>query len=99
MKQSRKRSYDTVMRHRLEAKGAVLVEGPKWCGKTTTCLQLAQSVLYMAQPDIREQNIMLTDMQRSEEHTSELQSPSVTLFPYTTLFRSNGAGKQRLVCN
>ncbi len=65
MKQYRKRIYDTVLRHRLEAKGAVLVEGPKWCGKTTTCLQLAQSVLYMAQPDIREQNIMLTDMQPS----------------------------------
>lgn len=41
MKQYRKRIYDTVLRHRLEAKGAVLVEGPKWCGKTTTCLQLA----------------------------------------------------------
>ena len=65
MKQYRKRIYDTVLRHHLEAKGAVLVEGPKWCGKTTTCLQLAQSVLYMAQPDIREQNIMLTDMQPS----------------------------------
>src|ERR1017187_8871235 len=26
--------------------------------------------------------------QRSEEHTSELQSPRSTLFPYTTLFRS-----------
>lgn len=39
MKQYRKRIYDTVLRHRLEAKGAVLVEGPKWCGKTTTCLQ------------------------------------------------------------
>ena len=65
MKQYRNRIYDTVLRHRLEAKGAVLVEGPKWCGKTTTCLQLAQSVLYMAQPDIREQNIMLADMQPS----------------------------------
>ena len=65
MKQYRNRIYDTVLWHRLEAKGAVLVEGPKWCGKTTTCLQLAQSVLYMAQPDIREQNIMLADMQPS----------------------------------
>ena len=30
--------------------GAVLVEGPKWCGKTTTCEQHAKSVLYMADP-------------------------------------------------
>ena len=59
MKQYRNRIYDTVLWHRLEAKGAVLVEGPKWCGKTTTCLQLAQSVLYMAQPDIREQTSCL----------------------------------------
>src|ERR1017187_5719158 len=29
---------------------------------------------------------------RSEEHTSELQSPRSTLFPYTTLFRSDGIG-------
>ena len=31
--------------------GAVLVRGAKWCGKTTTCEQLAKSVLYMADPD------------------------------------------------
>src|SRR6202451_4323328 len=30
--------------------------------------------------------------QRSEEHTSELQSPRSTLFPYTTLFRSPNEG-------
>ena len=30
-----------------------------------------------------------TNQIRSEEHTSELQSPNTTLFPYTTLFRSN----------
>ena len=30
--------------------GAVLVEGPKWCGKTTTCEEHAKSILYMADP-------------------------------------------------
>lgn len=33
--------------------GAVLVQGPKWCGKTTTCEQLAQSALYMNDPKRR----------------------------------------------
>ena len=30
---------------RLQSKGAILIEGPKWCGKTTTAKQIAQSVL------------------------------------------------------
>ena len=59
------RIIDRQVEEYLSAFGAVCIEGPKWCGKTTTCLQLAQSVLYMAQPDIREQNIMLADMQPS----------------------------------
>src|ERR1017187_9047699 len=33
--------------------------------------------------------------ERSEEHTSELQSPISTLFPYTTLFRSGGGAGVR----
>jgi MoxR-like ATPase len=38
---------------KLEAMGAVLIEGPKGCGKTTTAEQRAGSVLYMDDPDIR----------------------------------------------
>src|ERR1017187_2719771 len=34
---------------------------------------------------------------RSEEHTSELQSPRSTLFPYTTLFRSRRGRRRRKV--
>src|SRR5205807_1684710 len=38
--------------------------------------------------------------ERSEEHTSELQSPcNLHLFPYTTLFRSVSAGCPLTVCN
>ena len=36
MKQYRKRIADEILRRKLEGKGAVLIEGPKWCGKTTT---------------------------------------------------------------
>ena len=37
--------------------GAVLVEGTKWCGKTTTCEQFAKSAVYMADPLKREENL------------------------------------------
>ena len=46
----KKRTIDDVLRRKLSGSGAVLVEGLKWCGKTTTCEQQAKSVLYMADP-------------------------------------------------
>ena len=50
MKEYKKRIADKLLEYRLEEVGAVLIEGPKWCGKTTTAEQKAKSVLYMAQP-------------------------------------------------
>lgn len=44
------RILDNVLARKLAGCGAVLVEGPKWCGKTTTCEHHAKSVLYMADP-------------------------------------------------
>ena len=52
----RARIVDSVLRDRLEAKGAILIEGPKWCGKTTTAEQQAASVLRMDNPESKEQN-------------------------------------------
>ncbi len=46
----RKRILDAILDRKLSGVGAVLVEGPKWCGKTTTCEQHAKSALYMADP-------------------------------------------------
>ena len=46
MKDYRRRIVDAVLADKLAGKGAVLIEGPKWCGKTTTAEQLAKSVLY-----------------------------------------------------
>ena len=40
-----------MLRDRLEAFGAVLIEGPKWTGKTTTAEQQAKSVIKMQDPD------------------------------------------------
>lgn len=45
------RTFDGQLADYLEAFGAVLIEGPKWCGKTTTALQQAKSVLRMQEPD------------------------------------------------
>jgi len=39
----------------LQAKGAVLIEGPKWCGKTSSAQKKAKSVLYMQDPDTSKQ--------------------------------------------
>ncbi len=51
MKSYRKRIADETLRFKLECKGAVLVEGAKWCGKTTTALQAAKSVVYLQDLD------------------------------------------------
>ena len=49
------RIADGILKDRLEAKGAILVEGPKWCGKTTTSKQIARSILHMDEPDLTKQ--------------------------------------------
>lgn len=51
------RIADKVLRERLAAFGAVLIEGPKWTGKTTTAIQQAQSVLQLQDPDHREDHL------------------------------------------
>jgi predicted AAA+ superfamily ATPase len=43
----------------LQAKGAVLIEGPKWCGKTSSAQEKAKSVLYMQDPDTSKANILI----------------------------------------
>ena len=62
MKNYKKRIADTILRRKLEGKGAVLIEGPKWCGKTTTAEQIAASVLYMDDPEKKEQNITMSEL-------------------------------------
>lgn len=49
----RPRFADKILSEKLEAKGAVLIRGPKWCGKTTTAEQQAQSILYLSNPKDR----------------------------------------------
>ena len=58
----RPRVIDATIENRLKNKGAILVEGAKWCGKTTTCEQHAASVLYMSDPDRVKQNLQLAEI-------------------------------------
>ena len=62
MAKYRKRIVDDILQRKLEGKGAVLIEGPKWCGKTTTAEQIAGSVLYMDDPEKKEQNITMAEL-------------------------------------
>ena len=55
MKEYYQRISDKVLIEHLESKGAVLIEGAKWCGKTTTAKHLAKSVIEMDRPDLTEQ--------------------------------------------
>lgn len=57
----KKRIADELLELQLESAGAVVVEGPKWCGKTTTAEQHAESVLYLDDPENIEQNLMLAE--------------------------------------
>jgi len=54
MKEYWNRIVDKELELRLEAFGATLIVGPKWCGKTTTAEEKAKSVLRMQDPDMRE---------------------------------------------
>ena len=60
-----KRIIDEILKNKLEAKGAVLIEGPKWCGKTTSASMVAKSILYMQEPDKVKQNLELAEINPS----------------------------------
>lgn len=53
------RIADKLLERKLAGKGAVLIEGPKWCGKTTTAEQHANSLLYMTESGKIEQHLQL----------------------------------------
>ena len=65
MKKYINRIADSILEKKLKGKGAVLIQGPKWCGKTTTAEQISNSILYMAKPEDKEQNLTLADINPS----------------------------------
>ena len=61
MKKYIPRVADQLIARALKSSGAVLVEGPKWCGKTSTARQLSKSYLYMQDPDQRSNYMKIAD--------------------------------------
>ena len=59
------RIADRLLERKLAGKGAVLLEGAKWCGKTTTAEQIAKSVLYMSESGKIDQNRQLAKINPS----------------------------------
>lgn len=59
------RIADRLLARKLAGKGAVLLEGAKWCGKTTTAEQIAKSILYMSESGKIEQNRQLAKINPS----------------------------------
>ena len=62
MRKYKARIADEILQKRLLGKGAVLIEGPKWCGKTTTAEQIASSILYMSDPEREKQNLAMAEI-------------------------------------
>lgn len=65
MKEYLPRIADKLLKERLNAKGAVLIEGPKWCGKTTTAKELAKSFISMDRPDMTKQYQQMAELSPS----------------------------------
>lgn len=65
MQDYKNRIVDEILEKKLKGKGAVLIQGPKWCGKTTTAEQISKSILYMAKSDEKEQNLTMAEINPS----------------------------------
>jgi predicted AAA+ superfamily ATPase len=60
------RIIDDALKLSLATSGAVLIVGPKWCGKTRTAEEVAASILYMQDPDHSEEYILLSKTKPSK---------------------------------
>ncbi|MBR1464389.1 MAG: ATP-binding protein [Prevotella sp.] len=56
------RITDGLLSRKLEGKGAVLIEGPKWCGKTTTAKQQSKSLLDLGDSSVLNQSRQMMDI-------------------------------------
>lgn len=62
MAKYKQRIADRILKRKVLGKGAVLIEGPKWCGKTTTAKQLAKSVLDLGDSSVLKQSAQLIEL-------------------------------------
>lgn len=58
----KQRIADKILERKVLGKGAVLIEGPKWCGKTTTAKQLAKSVLDLGDSSVLAQSTQMIEI-------------------------------------
>lgn len=56
------RIADKLLARKMAGKGAVLIEGPKWCGKTTTAKQQAKSMLNLGDSNVLRQSLQMMDL-------------------------------------
>ena len=56
------RYVDEELKNILECMGAVLIVGPKWCGKTTTASQFARTIIELQHPTLGKSYIELADL-------------------------------------
>lgn len=61
-KKYKQRISDRILKRKVLGKGAVLIEGPKWCGKTTTAKQLAKSILDLGDSSILKESLQLIEI-------------------------------------
>lgn len=59
------RLIDKKISRKMKLYGAVVVVGPKWCGKSTTCLQFAKANISFQNPDEYENNKMIAETKPS----------------------------------
>ena len=62
MKEYKKRIADSLLERKVIGKGAVLIEGPKWCGKTTTAKQISRSVLDLGDAAVLRQSTQMIEI-------------------------------------
>lgn len=56
------RVSDELLKLKIESKGAVLIEGAKWCGKTTSALQFAKACFLCGSRRIKRKNVLMADI-------------------------------------
>ncbi|MDE5595207.1 MAG: DUF4143 domain-containing protein [Muribaculaceae bacterium] len=57
----RPRIIDAELLRRLKSTGAVVIEGPKWCGKSTTGFHHSHSAIYMDNPALKNQYALFAE--------------------------------------
>ena len=60
-----KRITDKEIEKKLRTSGAVVIRGPKWCGKTTSAKQYAKSILEMQNPDMTDNYVKIANVKPS----------------------------------